>query len=36
MLAVMALCLGLTISRGASAGVAIALAIVATLCYRKL
>jgi hypothetical protein len=36
MLAVMALCLGLTISRGALAGIAIALAVVATLRYRKL
>jgi hypothetical protein len=36
MLAVMALCLGLTISRGALAGVAAALAVVATLRYRKL
>ncbi len=36
MLGVMALCLGLTISRGALAGVAIALAVVATLRYRKL
>ncbi len=36
MLAVMALCLGLTISRGSLGGVAIALAVVATLRYRKL
>ena len=36
MLGVMALCLGLTISRGSLVGVGITLAIVATLRYRKL
>ena len=36
MMGVMALCLGLTISRGSLAGVAVALATVATLRYRKL
>jgi len=36
MLAVMALCLGLTISRGSLGGVAVALAVVATLRYRRL
>jgi hypothetical protein len=36
MLGVMALCLGLTISRGSLVGVAVALAVVATLRYRKL
>lgn len=36
MLGVMALCLGLTISRGSLGGVAVALAVVATLRYRKL
>ncbi len=36
MLGVMVLCLGLTVSRGSIAGVGIALAVVATLRYRKL
>ena len=36
MLGVMALCLGLTISRGSLGGVVVALAVVATLRYRKL
>jgi len=36
MLGVMALCLGLTISRGSLVGVGVALAVVATLRYRKL
>lgn len=36
MLGTMALCMGLTISRGALGGVGIALAVVATLRYRKL
>ena len=36
MLGTMALCLGLTISRGSLAGVGVALAVIATLRYRKL
>ena len=36
MIGVMALCLGLTISRGSLVGVGVALAVVATLRYRKL